>query len=232
MNEVACRPFSFSPPLQWAVTSIDATKPMPNHSCSCSTWFHVHYCLIPIIFKQISETPFTCNLKFQCQQPSSSYIAVISSSLFGLIGIHIVCVVCVWIGRWNTMGRARGVSSGGGQSSLGYLFGSTEENTTTPRAVAVENPKPAEEPTKMVVAPPPQSQPLPDAQAPRNINNYHRAEGQNTGNFITGRPSTKVHAAPGGGSSLGYLFGGQKWKTHRQIQICLSLFYMVRTLVL
>jgi len=27
-------------------------------------------------------------------------------------------------------------------------------------------------------------------------------------NFITDRPSTKVHAAPGGGSSLGYLFGG------------------------
>uniref|UniRef100_UPI00254F2D73 hypothetical protein n=1 Tax=Mycobacterium tuberculosis TaxID=1773 RepID=UPI00254F2D73 len=38
-------------------------------------------------------------------------------------------------------------------------------------------------------------------------NNYFRAEGQNTGNFITDRPSTKVHAAPGGGSSLGYLFG-------------------------
>ncbi|KAK2435599.1 DNA (cytosine-5)-methyltransferase CMT3 [Trifolium repens] len=29
-----------------------------------------------------------------------------------------------------------------------------------------------------------------------------------TGNFITDRLSTKVHAAPGGGSSLGYLFGG------------------------
>ncbi|CAI9754101.1 unnamed protein product [Fraxinus pennsylvanica] len=39
-------------------------------------------------------------------------------------------------------------------------------------------------------------------------NNYHRANGQNTGNFLTDRPSTKVHAAPGGGSSLDYLFGG------------------------
>ncbi|KAA8532891.1 hypothetical protein F0562_032992 [Nyssa sinensis] len=39
-------------------------------------------------------------------------------------------------------------------------------------------------------------------------NNYFRADGQNSGNFITDRPSTKVHAAPGGGSSLGYLFGG------------------------
>lgn len=26
--------------------------------------------------------------------------------------------------------------------------------------------------------------------------------------FLQDRPSTKVHAAPGGGSSLGYLFGG------------------------
>jgi SPIRAL1-like protein len=42
----------------------------------------------------------------------------------------------------------------------------------------------------------------------RNQNNYHRADGQNNGNFITDRPSTKVHAAPGGCSSLGYLFGG------------------------
>ncbi|KAJ4974993.1 hypothetical protein NE237_008167 [Protea cynaroides] len=42
----------------------------------------------------------------------------------------------------------------------------------------------------------------------KNSNNYFRADGQNSGNFITDRPSTKVHAAPGGGSSLGYLFGG------------------------
>ena len=40
-------------------------------------------------------------------------------------------------------------------------------------------------------------------------NNYFRAQGQNCGNFLTDRPSTKVHAAPGGGSSLGYLFGGK-----------------------
>ncbi|KAF2294947.1 hypothetical protein GH714_029609 [Hevea brasiliensis] len=35
-----------------------------------------------------------------------------------------------------------------------------------------------------------------------------RVDGQNAGNFITDRPSAKVHGAPGGGSSLGYLFGG------------------------
>ncbi|KAG8097450.1 hypothetical protein GUJ93_ZPchr0013g37415 [Zizania palustris] len=45
-------------------------------------------------------------------------------------------------------------------------------------------------------------------QGSRTNNNYHRSDGQNTGNFLTDRPSTKVHAAPGGGSSLGYLFGG------------------------
>lgn len=118
----------------------------------------------------------------------------------------------------------RGVSSGGGQSSLGYLFGSDEP----PKAEAV---------TRIAVPPTPKENPSPANQAPAglctinaspmirvdenvanpdiaagklgsNTNNYHRAEGQNTGNFITDRPSTKVQSAPGGGSSLGYLFGG------------------------
>ncbi|GLJ04763.1 hypothetical protein SUGI_0002870 [Cryptomeria japonica] len=39
-------------------------------------------------------------------------------------------------------------------------------------------------------------------------NNYRRVDGQNTGNFITERPSTKVQSVPGGVSSLGYLLGG------------------------
>ncbi|KAJ7523108.1 hypothetical protein O6H91_18G038000 [Diphasiastrum complanatum] len=123
----------------------------------------------------------------------------------------------------------RGLSSGGGSSSLGYLFESNEP------------PKPAEAPRASTVQhqpPPVQNQPpagLSRNNAPatatavsskpedggasaetgapilgRNNNNYHRAEGQNTGNFITDRPTTKVHAAPGGGSSLGYLFGDGK----------------------
>ncbi|GLJ04764.1 hypothetical protein SUGI_0002880 [Cryptomeria japonica] len=79
----------------------------------------------------------------------------------------------------------RGVCSGGGQSSLGYLFGGE-----------------ASVPTK---DPPPNN----DNKRPIS-NNYHRAEGQNSGNFITDRPSTKVQSVPGGGSSLGYLLGGQK----------------------
>ncbi|KAL1157118.1 hypothetical protein V6Z11_A08G134700 [Gossypium hirsutum] len=67
---------------------------------------------------------------------------------------------------------SRGGSYGGGQSSLGYLFGDDEQQSA-----------------------PTQHQQLP------------RAQGQNSGNFITDRPSTKVKSVPGGDSSLGYLFG-------------------------
>ncbi|EOA35920.1 hypothetical protein CARUB_v10021178mg [Capsella rubella] len=107
----------------------------------------------------------------------------------------------------------RGVSAGGGQSSLGYLFGSGE--ATKPVAV---NKAPAETQSPTPAPPPQAAAPIPKAvdgtkQVPAGLNsnsanNYMRAEGQNTGNFITDRPSTKVHSAPGGGSSLDYLFGG------------------------
>lgn len=110
----------------------------------------------------------------------------------------------------------RGVSSGGGQSSLGYLFGSGEApKATTSNVEAPQNPgkvasnEPPQKPT--ATAPPPAgdvSKQIPAGIPGNNANNYHRADGQNTGNFLTDRPSTKVHAAPGGGSSLGYLFGG------------------------
>ncbi|KAE9595671.1 hypothetical protein Lal_00030943 [Lupinus albus] len=100
----------------------------------------------------------------------------------------------------------RGVSSGGGQSSLGYLFGSGEapapKSTPTnaqPEAQTVVNNAP---PSKPVAAPT-----TIDPNKPAGINSSS-IDGLNTGNFITDRPSTKVHAAPGGGSSLGYLFGG------------------------
>ncbi|KAG5629483.1 hypothetical protein H5410_001200 [Solanum commersonii] len=103
----------------------------------------------------------------------------------------------------------RGVSSGGGQSSLGYLFGDGEAPTSTktnPQAVQSEAQPINKEPSSKPVASP---SPPADAtkQIPAGIQSI-RADGQNTGNFITDRPSTKVHAAPGGGSSLGYLFGG------------------------
>ncbi|RDX77443.1 Protein SPIRAL1-like 2, partial [Mucuna pruriens] len=104
----------------------------------------------------------------------------------------------------KSMGR--GVSSGGGQSSLGYLFGSGEAPTPKP---ATNNAQPE---VQAVNNAPPSK---PAAAAPKTFDpnkpagiNSHSTDGQNTGNFITDRPSTKVHAAPGGGSSLGYLFGG------------------------
>ncbi|CAN6844001.1 unnamed protein product [Brassica oleracea var. botrytis] len=114
----------------------------------------------------------------------------------------------------------RGVSAGGGQSSLGYLFGSGEA------------PKPAVNSASAETQPPPPSTTRPKTVAPKPVditkqgpaglnsnsaNNYMRADGQNSGNFLTvscllldmqDRPSTKVHSAPGGGSSLNYLFGG------------------------
>ncbi|XP_031254470.1 protein SPIRAL1-like 5 [Pistacia vera] len=97
---------------------------------------------------------------------------------------------------------SRGGSYGGGQSSLGYLFNSDEKPTKPP-------------PSQTTVIIPPYgvdttTENTPDVQSSgkQNFsNNYQRAQGQNTGNFITDRPSTKVKSVPGGDSSLGYLFG-------------------------
>ncbi|XP_057464941.1 protein SPIRAL1-like 2 [Actinidia eriantha] len=110
----------------------------------------------------------------------------------------------------------RGVSSGGGQSSLGYLFGSGEApKATTNNAETAQNlrnvtsTEPSQKPAASASAPPVDaSKQIPAGIPGNNANNYFRADGQNTGNFLTDRPSTKVHAAPGGGSSLDYLFGG------------------------
>lgn len=73
----------------------------------------------------------------------------------------------------------RGGSSGGGQSSLGYLFGGGEA------------PRPAGEtaPSAEKAAPPPppvdNSNKIPAGIPGNQTNNYYRADGQNTGNFIT-----------------------------------------------
>ncbi|KAJ0243574.1 Protein SPIRAL1-like 4 [Hirschfeldia incana] len=130
------------------------------------------------------------------------------------------------------MGKARGVNSGGGESSLGYLFGSGESvskpnkpaantsfttttttttttngagcrptTTTTTNTISGDKNKTEEEGKKET-----------SAGVRGSPNNYLRTEGQNCGNFLTDRPSTKVHAAPGGGSSLGYLFGSGSGK--------------------
>ncbi|KAI9091938.1 hypothetical protein K1719_027873 [Acacia pycnantha] len=97
----------------------------------------------------------------------------------------------------------RGVSSGGGQSSLGYLFGSGEapkpaENNAPAEGQVVNNEPPSKKAAASVDV---------NKQAPAGIHS-NKTDGQNTGDFLTDRPSTKVHSAPGGGSSLGYLFGG------------------------
>ncbi|KAL7135646.1 hypothetical protein ABFS83_11G112100 [Erythranthe nasuta] len=107
----------------------------------------------------------------------------------------------------------RGVSAGGGQSSLGYLFGSGEGPTPTPTPTP-----PPQPPNKDPINEPPlknsatstvadNSKQTPAGSITTTTNNYYRVDGQNCGNFITDRPSTKVHAAPGGNSSLNYLFG-------------------------
>ncbi|CAG7872840.1 hypothetical protein BRARA_F03362 [Brassica rapa] len=116
----------------------------------------------------------------------------------------------------------RGNSCGGGQSSLNYLFGGGDAPPPPKPA-----PAPPAEPANRTSAPAPAPAAVSATAATTTVepakinkeipagiktpvNNYARAEGQNTGNFITDRPSTKVHAAPGGGSSLDYLFTGGK----------------------
>lgn len=96
----------------------------------------------------------------------------------------------------------RGVSSGGGQSSLGYLFGNGEP------ANSVQASQKSNGSSEPVSSTSQSTGKQTAAGVPGHLtNNYYRADGQNCGNFITDRPSTKVHAAPGGGSSLDFLFG-------------------------
>ncbi|CAL9226584.1 unnamed protein product [Arabidopsis halleri] len=82
---------------------------------------------------------------------------------------------------------SRGGSFGGGQSSLGYLFGSDNEIPKTPPPVA---PKPA-----------------PPYGVDSTEDNEADQKPKISGNFVTDRPTTKVKSVPGGGSSLGYMFG-------------------------
>ncbi|XP_018477106.1 protein SPIRAL1 [Raphanus sativus] len=110
----------------------------------------------------------------------------------------------------------RGNSCGGGQSSLNYLFGGGGD-APPPKAAPAPTAAPAPAPaavttatTTTTVEPAVQINKEIPAGIKTPVNNYARAEGQNTGNFLTDRPSTKVHAAPGGGSSLDYLFTAGK----------------------
>nr|GFB67246.1 protein SPIRAL1-like 1 [Tanacetum cinerariifolium] len=87
----------------------------------------------------------------------------------------------------------RGVSSGGGQSSLNYLFGGGEAPKAAPKAKATQaascetpaaNNVPAAKPD--LVSPPVEVTKQIPAGIDSNVsNNYFRADGQNTGNFTT-----------------------------------------------
>lgn len=75
---------------------------------------------------------------------------------------------------------SRGGSYGGGQSSLGYLFGSEEKKVAPPAPPVVHLPPYGID----TITEDPPNNPSP-SQKPNVSNNYHRAEGQNSGNFIT-----------------------------------------------
>lgn len=90
----------------------------------------------------------------------------------------------------------RGVSSGGGQSSLGYLLGGNEAPALRPAATNVEAPPRNSTPQASAVVADKSSAVAPSGgDAPKQIpagiqgsqsnNNYFRADGQNTGNFLT-----------------------------------------------
>ncbi|XP_061337806.1 protein SPIRAL1-like 5 [Gastrolobium bilobum] len=101
---------------------------------------------------------------------------------------------------------SRGESSGGGQSSLKYLFGSEEKQPSQPPP-----------PPKTVSLPPygididggdgdgNGKHPVDGASSTSQV--IDRSQGQHLGNILTDRPSTRVKSVPGGHSSLGYLFG-------------------------
>nr|XP_043615280.1 protein SPIRAL1-like 2 [Erigeron canadensis] len=135
------------------------------------------------------------------------------------------------------MGRGPGVSCNRGQSSLGYLLGGDVEEkgrnarptpevlshgaTTEPSKNCFAEPSVEKNGTTATTADEPDQKPASKPfsvinQNPRfsahnsTTNNYPRENGQNRGNFVTNRSSTKVNYAPGGSSSLGYLFGGDK----------------------
>lgn len=77
---------------------------------------------------------------------------------------------------------SRGVGYGGGQSSLGYLFGSEEQPASAPPPSPVIMP-PYGIDTSSTERPSHTSQP---SNEHGNVsNNYHRAQGQNAGNFLT-----------------------------------------------
>ncbi|KAI7753496.1 hypothetical protein M8C21_023887 [Ambrosia artemisiifolia] len=103
-------------------------------------------------------------------------------------------------------------SSGGGQSSLGYLFGSDDllgqqQNDQVKVSVSpVCNPPYGTDKEEKL----PEKAPTPPKKDDSGSSSnyiYHGDGAKSTGFVVSGRPSTRVKSVPGGDSSLGYLFG-------------------------
>ncbi|KAH8971261.1 hypothetical protein BDL97_02G131500, partial [Sphagnum fallax] len=97
-----------------------------------------------------------------------------------------------------------GANSGGGQSSLGFLFGVDPPPSPPP-------PPPPKKPNMG------SSSSLP-MQIDHHIPQQHiqpsyvrlvPVPDEKASDFLRHRPATKVHEVPGGPSSLGYIFGGK-----------------------
>ncbi|RCV35062.1 hypothetical protein SEVIR_7G220700v4 [Setaria viridis] len=126
------------------------------------------------------------------------------------------------------------MSSGGGRSSLGYLFQPEEtspyhttakSNQETEKTTPDTNSSSVKDDNKMIGAgadkEPPQLPPpnrevsnpiLSSNRSPCNIYHTSQLSYNNSGFLITDRPSTRVRCAPGGPSSLGFLFGEEHEK--------------------
>ncbi|XP_071687023.1 protein SPIRAL1-like 5 [Rutidosis leptorrhynchoides] len=94
--------------------------------------------------------------------------------------------------------------SGGGQSSLGYLFGSDKSGETKTDGSKVLS--------RPVCVPPYGTDDYAKSKSPEMTTiqetYIYRGDGDKSKSIlVTGRPSTKVKSVPGGDSSLGYLFG-------------------------
>lgn len=108
---------------------------------------------------------------------------------FSLYSLIVKCVitiitsgsyVVVLTGETKGLKMGRGVSSGGGQSSLGYLFGGGEPANNVQ---ASKKPNGSSQPTSSTSQP--ADKHIPAGIPGNHTNNYHRADGQNCGNFIT-----------------------------------------------
>ncbi|CAM0903236.1 unnamed protein product [Alopecurus aequalis] len=123
---------------------------------------------------------------------------------------------------------SRAGSSGGGRSSLGYLFEPEEmfpihtiklsnQETTEKRSedgIILQDDKVIGDEAKQELpypAPPKReedSNPI-VSHRPASIIYHTNHSGSNSGLLITDRPSTRVRCAPGGASSLGFLFSSE-----------------------